>query len=69
MCSVHFFQQTPVTETPSNVIKTKPMRSCSGSCSGAKVMTPKRTTKYARRSLNLEENAETLTKAETGAVS
>ncbi|EFH56547.1 predicted protein [Arabidopsis lyrata subsp. lyrata] len=60
-------KQTPVTETPSNVIKTKPMRSCSGSCSGAKVMTPKRTTKYARRSLNLEENAETLTKAETGA--
>ncbi|KAG7575226.1 Agenet domain plant type [Arabidopsis suecica] len=60
-------KQTPVTETPSNVIKTKPMRSCSGSCSGAKLMTPKRTTKYARRSLNLEENAETLTKAETGA--
>ncbi|KAG7644613.1 Agenet domain plant type [Arabidopsis suecica] len=56
-------KQTPVIETPSNVMKTKPMRSCSG----AKSMTPKRTTKHARRSLNLEKSAETLTKAESRA--
>ncbi|XP_010506754.1 PREDICTED: DUF724 domain-containing protein 6-like isoform X2 [Camelina sativa] len=50
-------------ETPSNVIKAKPIRSCSG----AKSVTPKRTTKHIRRSLNLEDNDETLTNAETGA--
>ncbi|EOA26678.1 hypothetical protein CARUB_v10022757mg [Capsella rubella] len=63
-CKVWEDGQNPVKETPSNVITTKPMRSCSGAKS---VTTPKRTTKHTKRSLNLEENDETLTKAETGA--
>ncbi|KAL1189286.1 DUF724 domain-containing protein 6 [Cardamine amara subsp. amara] len=55
------FQAKPVKETPSNVTKTKPMRSCSG----AKPRTPKRATRHTIRFLNLEGSGETLSEAET----
>ncbi|KAG7592912.1 Agenet domain plant type [Arabidopsis thaliana x Arabidopsis arenosa] len=51
----------PIKETPPNILKRKPMRSCSA----AKPMTPNSATKNLRSSLNPDEISETLTKAKS----